>query len=244
MASRSSRIRPPWWATLGAGLLGALFIAAGFWQLTRAAEKRALLQAFDNAAAAHPLPAPPDDGAAAALRYRWIRATGRYDASHQVLLDARIRDGRAGYEVLTPLLTGTDAILVNRGWVAASPDRDRLPEIGIGAGEITVQGLLDELPRPALVLEQASDPQNASWPRRMLYPTARDIGAALGYPVRDYQLLLDPDAAGGFHREWRPALLTPRQHLGYAVQWFALAATVVVIYAVLGFRRAAPAEHR
>jgi len=236
------RTRPPWWATLGAALFAALFFAAGSWQLNRAAEKRALLESFDRAAAAHPMPAPRDAEAIATLRYRPVRATGHFDASHQVLLDARIRDGRAGYEVLTPLLTGTGAILVNRGWVAASPDRSRLPEIGIDSGEVTIRGMLDALPQAALALEPDEGAQAAGWPRRLLYPTTQDISAALGYPVRNYQILLAPDAADGFRRDWRPVLLAPQQHLGYAVQWFALAATVVVIYAALGFRRTAPAD--
>jgi len=47
--------------------------------------------------------------------------------------------------------------------------------------------------------------------------------------------LLDDHQDGGFKRDWRPATIKPVRHIGYAVQWFALALTVVIIYLVLSF---------
>ncbi len=231
-----SRFRPPWWATLGTALLGALFVAAGIWQLGRAEERRVLLANFDRGVGGAPLPAPSPGVDTALPRYRSIVARGRYDTGHQILLDARTRDGRAGYEVLTPLHTATSTILVNRGWLPADPDRSRLPDVAVGGEERTVRGLLDRLPRAALATrsEPATD-----WPRRLLYPQAADIGVALGYPVPDYQLLLAPDEPDGLRRDWRPATMTPAQHLGYAVQWFALAVALGVIYVALNWRKPA-----
>lgn len=233
---RSIRFDPPWWATVGMLVLGALFVAAGVWQLGRAGERRTLIAVFDAGRAAPPVAAPsaPDD--AGSLRFRRIVATGRYDAAHQVLLDARMRQGRAGYEVLTPLVAGGRGVLVNRGWIEADPDRSRLPELGVDGAPRTVEGLLDHLPRAAVTL--ATSPAVAGpWPRRMLYPQSGDIGRALGYPVSDYQLLLAPGEADGFEREWRPALMSPTKHVGYAVQWFALAVALVVLYVWLNLRR-------
>jgi surfeit locus 1 family protein len=51
-------------------------------------------------------------------------------------------------------------------------------------------------------------------------------------------LLLSRDAPDGYLREWRPAVMTPEQHLGYAVQWFAMAGALVVLYVVLNVRKA------
>ncbi len=235
--------RPPGWPTLATIVLGGVFVAAGLWQLSRAAEKRELLAAFDAGSAAKPMPAPASVADVARLRYRMIRVAGRFDAGHQVLLDARTRDGRAGYEVLTPLTGAAIAVLINRGWVPANPDRSRLPDIAIDGEPRTVTGLLDRLPRAALRSELVATDASAPWPRRMLYPTTAEIGAALGYPVADYQLLLGPGEPGGFTRDWRPILMTPAQHVGYAVQWFALATALVVIYAVLNLRKKAAAPN-
>lgn len=233
------RFRPPWWATLGAVLLGALFATLGAWQLSRAAEKRTYLGSFDSGQVAASVAAPGAGADPDSWRYRRIVASGRYDNEHQVLLDARLREGRAGYEVLTPLLRDGRAVLINRGWVPAAPDRTQLPQIAVGGEERAVEGLLDRLPVAALATGAGEETKMNEWPRRMLFPDSARIGAALGYPVEDYQLLLDPGQPDGFDRDWRPAVMTPQQHLGYAVQWFALAATVVVIYVVLGFRKRA-----
>jgi surfeit locus 1 family protein len=236
----ATRSRPAWWATLATALLGALFVGLGLWQWSRAEEKRAFLAAFDAGLAATPVPAPATGPVSIGMRYAAIRATGRYDTEHQVLLDARMRHRRAGYEVLTPLIRNGRAVLVNRGWVSADPDRQRLPTVTVNAGERTVNGLLDRLPTPALVTAPMAAAPGEPWPRRRLFPTAEEIGAELGYPVEDYQLLLNPDEPDGFDRRWRPAVMTAEQHVGYAVQWFALAAALGVIYGALGFRRKAP----
>lgn len=241
LTPNARQFRPPWWATLGTLLLGGLFVAAGTWQLDRAGEKRALFALFKAGSTAPPLPLPAAGADLAPLRYRAVRAEGRYDADHQVLLDARTRDGKAGYEVLTPLRTGDGpAILVNRGWVAASPDRQRLPDVGVGDGPRVVTGLLDKLPRAAMGSAPPPPDPAAPWPRRLLFPTAADIARELGYRVTDYQVLLAASAPEGLRRDWRPAEMTPEQHVGYAVQWFALAVALVVLYVALNRRRPPP----
>ena len=212
-------------------------MTAGVWQLHRAEEKQALFASFDAGRASSAIEAPAAGADLARLRYSTITAIGHFDAGHQVLLDARTRDGKAGYEVLTPLLcafpANRPAILVNRGWVPANPDRSRLPDVPVASEQRNVTGLLDHLPRAVLSAGPATPDEDAGWPRRMLYPTAAEIGGALGYLVEDYQLLLSRAAPDGYQREWRPAGMTPRQHLGYAVQWFAMAAALVVLYVVL-----------
>jgi surfeit locus 1 family protein len=234
------RFRPSLPATLGTLALAGFFAAAGVWQLARAAEKRALLAGFEAGAASEPAALAPDTTVTTATRYQRHQISGRYDTAHQVLLDARTRAGQVGYEVLTPLLGPAPAVLVNRGWIPAGSDRTRLPPLEAGNDARIVTGLLDRLPRAAIASERPAPDPAAPWPRRMLYPTAAEIGAALGYPVADYQLLLDPAGPDGFVRDWRPPLMTPVQHVGYALQWFALAAAVVVLYVVLNLRRVPP----
>ncbi|MBM4195810.1 MAG: SURF1 family protein [Gammaproteobacteria bacterium] len=231
------RFQPPLWASLGTLVLGGAFVGLGNWQLDRSEQKDVLFERFDTGSAGAPAPAPTDGAALATQRYAVIMASGGYDVAHQVLLDARTRDGRAGYEVLTPLVGDGTALLVNRGWIPANPDRRKLPDLAVGDAPRQVTGLLDALPRAALRAGPSDTRPDLPWPRVMLYPTAADLAQALGYPVRDYQLLLDPVGADGFDRRWRPALLTPVEHIGYAVQWFALAGLVVVLYVVLNWRR-------
>ena len=69
---------------------------------------------------------------------------------------------------------------------------------------------------------------------------AQAVAAALGREaIAPRVLRLDPDAAGGYARDLEilPNTLPPEKHLGYAVQWFGLALTVLVTALILTFRR-------
>lgn len=229
--------RPPWWATLALVAAGGLFITAGFWQLDRADQKRALFAGFDAGRSATPLSRLPAEASLDIERYRRIDLTGRYDTDRQVLLDNVTAAGKNGYQVLTPLRTDEGAVMVNRGWIPAPAARSELPEIAVDTRERRVSARLDRLPRPGIRLEAPAVPTDAPWPRRLLYPTVNDLTEQVGYPLRDYQLLLDPAATDGFRREWRPEVMGPDKHFGYAVQWFAFAAAITVIYLLLNVKR-------
>ncbi len=206
---------------------------AGFWQLGRASEKRDLEVRFASGSAAGTLQQLVTNEAAPGFRYRLVRLTGRYDPEHQLLLDNISHQRQPGYQVLTPFTTAGGTVLVNRGWVPADGDRRILPDIRVGGGTREVVGRIEWLPRPGIDLPAAAPPADAPWPRRLLFPTGQQASAQLGIPLRDYQLLLDPGAADGYVREWKPGGMGAATHMAYAVQWFGLALTAVVIYLVL-----------
>jgi surfeit locus 1 family protein len=236
LSAWAARLKGTWWA-VALTLVGAgIGVQAGFWQLDRASEKRALLARFDAGSAAAANPRLVADAQAPALRYERLRLTGRYDSSHQVLLDNLSFKGQPGYQILTPLTTPGGTVLVNRGWVPADGNRTVLPDIQVGGETQDVTGRIDWLPRPGIELTAAAPPTDAPWPRRLLFPTSQQISTQLDRPLRDYQLLLDAEAADGYVRDWQPGGMGPDRHVAYAVQWFGLALTVVVIYLVLALK--------
>jgi surfeit locus 1 family protein len=218
--------------------LAAAFVALGRWQWQRAAEARELNAAFAAAVSLAPLDRPPDDADIAGLRYRTVELFGRYEPQRQLLLDNRVRDGRVGYEVLTPFRRSDREpwLLVNRGWIAADPDRKRLPAVGVGAHERPLKGRIDTLPRVGLDLPVPQDDGAASGLRVVSYPSAAEIAAALGHATFGYQILLDPGEPDGFARDWRAPGPAPERHLAYAGQWLLLAATAIVIGGVTAVR--------
>jgi surfeit locus 1 family protein len=228
----------PWWAVLLAAGGVAVGGTAGLWQLGRADEKRDLEARFAAGGAAGALQQLVASEAAAQFRYRTVRLTGRYDPDHQLLLDNISYERQPGYQVLTPFATDGGTVLVNRGWVPASGDRRILPDITVDGGTREIVGRIEWLPRPGIELAATNPPRDAPWPRRLLFPTSGQASAQLGVALRDYQLLLDPSARDGYVRDWRPGGMGPDRHMGYAVQWFGLALTVVVIYFVLVARNA------
>ena len=51
-------------------------------------------------------------------------------------------------------------------------------------------------------------------------------------------LLLDPDDAHGFVRDWQAVYgVTPDKHRAYALQWFTLAAVLLLIYIGVNSKR-------
>ena len=63
---------------------------------------------------------------------------------------------------------------------------------------------------------------------------ARQLGISLLPQV----VLLDPNAAAGFVREWKPYYgISVQRHQAYAFQWFALATTLALIYIVVNLHR-------
>lgn len=232
----SRRWLGPWWAVLLAAAGVAIGSSAGLWQLGRAAEKRDLEARFAAGGAAGALQQLVASEAAPEFRYRTVQLTGRYDPEHQLLLDNISHERQPGYQVLTPFTTDGGTVLVNRGWVPANGDRRILPDIAVHGGTREIVGRIEWLPRPGIELAAVVPPPDAPWPRRLLFPTSAEASAQLGVSLRDYQLLLDPDAADGYVREWRPGGMEPGRHTAYAVQWFGLALTVVVIYFVLVLR--------
>ena len=225
----STRARVVRTAVAIAGLL-ALALACAFlsvWQYRRAAESRAITARFAAAAEEPALDeAPPeltDD-----VRFRRLAVAGRYLPEPQFLLDNRVRDGAAGYDVLTAFeLRDGRTLLVNRGWVEANPDRGVLPDVQIDADERTVRGQLDRLPRAGLRLGASFPAAAAREPVIVVVsPNAAEIGARLHARLLDYVLALGSGEPDSFARDAEPPVLSPERHLAYAGQWvlFALGA--------------------
>ncbi|MFO1422827.1 MAG: SURF1 family protein [Candidatus Competibacteraceae bacterium] len=225
-------LRPGWAATVATLLVLPLLLGLGFWQLDRARQKAELQAAFVERSQQPPVSLAevnPDDPAS---RYRRVVATGWYDSEHQLLLDNQIHDSQPGYHVLTPLrLTQGSAILVNRGWLPLGRSRRELPDVSVAAEPVTVIGWLAQPTSPGLRLGDAagSDPR---WPRVIPYVDYDRLATLLGYPLWPTVVLLEPEASAGYWRDWQPRFggYGPERHQGYAIQWFALALALVILY--------------
>ena len=217
-----------------------LLLALGFWQLDRAQQKEAIQLLYTTHAALPPVPVTRVDMTDPASRYRKVSAEGRYDSERQILLDNQVQGGQPGFHVFTPLrIPGkAEAILINRGWVPLGASRQQLPNLAVTAAVVAVRGQLAQPANPGLRL---SGPETTplEWPRIVPYVDYGQLAAELGYPLAPAVILLDPEVEQGYQRQWRPLAsgFGPERHIGYAVQWFALAVTLVVIYIVVNTRR-------
>ena len=232
-------LRPGLASTVATLLVLPLLLTLGFWQLDRARQKTELLAAFVERSQQPPASLAEANPIDPASRYRRVVATGRYDSEHQLLLDNQLRNGQPGYHVLTPLrLAQGSAILVNRGWLPLGGSRRELPDVAVTAEPIAVVGWLAQPTNPGLRLGDAAggDPR---WPRVVPYVDYDRLAALLGYPLWPTVILLEPEASAGYWRDWQPRFggYGPERHQGYAVQWFALALALVILYLAASTRR-------
>lgn len=217
-------------------LISAGFVSLGRWQLERAEVNRNTERTYLQADALEVLDPPLSIISVENHRYRHLRLTGHYEPTIQVLLDNMTRDGRVGYEVLTPFVIADEnndasagrRLLVNRGWVPAPWDRTELPDVSIVPNRVMIEGRIDRLPRAGLDLGEPAAPEGRSVVV-LSFPGYDDIEAAVGHPVYRFQLLLNDDQAHGYRRIWTPETDRDERNVAYAVQWFALAALALSI---------------
>jgi cytochrome oxidase assembly protein ShyY1 len=230
---------PRAWAVALTAVLLAVFVSLGWWQVGRAREKQAMMESFARGTQTSVV--LTGVGVDELPRYQHVSAQGHYEPDRQVLLDNMPSStGQPGYRVLTPFRRGPGdkVLLVDRGWVPLGVSREQLPVVFVDPKPRTVAGRLDGLPVPGIRVGTAQAPGATGWPRVLNFPTQSDIEAVLGEKVESRIVLLDASNPDGYERVWRPSVgFPPERHLGYAIQWFALALTLIVIFVALSLKR-------
>ena len=229
--NRRRRFRVQLWPTLASALLIPLFLAAGQWQWNKA-ERKAQLQAELEALASSPAIAMPGTEADAdALRFRRVIARGRYEPERQILIDNRVDQGRAGYHVITPLhLENSEMrVLVNRGWVAGVAGRHLAPTIATPTGIVEAAGVA-VLPPRFFTLGKATTPPDGQWQSVWQNLDLPHYAAEAGFPVQPLILQLDAGNRDGFTRDWPRPDDRRQVNVGYALQWWAFAATTLALW--------------
>lgn len=229
------RSRHVMWVTLATCVGVVLTVRLGFWQLSRADEKLNRHQSIQSQQAAPELDTASllQDPALFEQMHRRVVLTGHWLPQYTVYLDNRAMNGRAGFWVLTPLvLNANTRVLVQRGWVPRHQlDRALLPPIDTPLGVVQVHGRLISAPSELMQLGTAGalDPSTSGASRIRqninLAQYAAETGGALAATV----LQTDP-ASEGLLREWPEISAGVEKHHAYAFQWFALAATQLLLY--------------
>lgn len=227
METEKLRFRLNWKVTLLTLVLLPVLVSLGFWQLSRAEEKQTIQQSWEHQQA---LPPEPLEHWSAGQANRRVVVSGEFDDRAEWLLENRILDGRLGYEVVMPLRTASGLLLVNRGWVAAGEYRADNPVIDTPRGELRLTGTL-KTPSDSRFIEQ-SDTGAVSWPYRLLELDTALMSAQLGEPLDTRVLLLDADSPAALTVNWLPVNMSAAKHQGYAVQWFAMALALSLLWLV------------
>lgn len=225
--------RPPWWGIILCVLGVGLFTKLGIWQWHRAQEKEALLSAQASQAQQTVL---FKEGMQLTALQR-IRVTGAWDNAHTMLLDNQFFKHQVGYDVLVPLkLSSGKYLLVDRGWVAASSSRDKVPVIAQAIERPSMEGAVYYPSEKNWTLSQVLE-NPGHWPLIVEKIEFATLATELKAELYPFVLRLDADDPNAYVRDWRVVTMKPAQHRGYAFQWFAMALAVLIIFIVLNMER-------
>ncbi|MDP1691960.1 MAG: SURF1 family protein [Burkholderiaceae bacterium] len=222
-----------WLVAVAALAISLLTARLGLWQLDRAARKlaeQAAIEARARLPVIDQLASLADSAdAAPAQHHRLLRLAGRWSAAHTVYLDNRPMNGRPGFHAVTPLLLADgSALLVQRGWLPRDfQDRSRVADVPTPDGDVSVSGRI--APPPTRLYEFSAGEGGRIRQNLDLAAFARETGLRL----RPLSLLLaeSPASAGdGLQRDWPAPSAGMAKNRGYAVQWFALSALILVLY--------------
>ncbi len=227
------QFQPGWKLSLFLVVLLPCLIGLGIWQLQRAEEKRDILAKVGARRGEAPL-SLEQLMQRAQPAFSQVKLRGRYLADKPVLLDNKIHRGQFGYEVVMPLRAESGVLLlVSLGWTAGSHDRSQLPVIEPAAGVVDLLGEVYVPLGEAFTLGDTEFP--AGWPKRLQTLDVEALAEALDEPVYPYVIRLGASSPGALEQHWQDVNILPAKHTGYAVQWFAMAATLVVLYFAVAF---------
>jgi len=203
----------------------AILIGLGTWQIYRLHWKEGILAQIARAEAAPPAPLSGDPSP-----YTKVTVTGRLRADLGASYGVDVRDTAQGPTMGTYLIQplerpGQPPLLVDRGWVP----QNRAAPIAQPQGDTTIVGFIHEPAKPGM-FSATDDPATRTF--YTLDPAA--IGASLGLPrVAPFVLVaMGPPPPQRWPDPAQHLPQPPNNHLNYAITWYSLALSLVVMFAV------------
>lgn len=204
-------------------------VSLGFWQLERADEKQKLSAQFEVLRQQTPI-AINDIDEASWRDYQPAKAKGKWQQRY-FLLDNQVLNGQFGYEVLQGFtLESGEVLLVSRGFIAGSLQREQLPSVKTPKGTQQLSGYLYQTKANISLGETIADEH---WPKVIQSPAAEKLYKQLlknGKISRHFILRLSIPNPAQLTPHWQVVNMGPEKHQGYAVQWFLMAALLLIMF--------------
>lgn len=219
------------------GLVFAGLLKLAHWQYSRAIEKQHRLDKIEHLEHSEPLALSdinnlsqkPDEN----INDWPVVVTASFNNELIFLLDNQVHQGQLGYRVLQLAINKQHAVLVNLGWLKGNIDRSKLPTISAIDGIITFSGNI-RIVEQGISLK-AQDYSQPTWPLRIqqieLDEIAKLIGNTIDVTLLPFVIYLDKNQPFGYTKNWQPIVMPPEKHMGYAVQWLALAVAWLILMA-------------
>jgi surfeit locus 1 family protein len=127
-------------------------------------------------------------------------------------------------------------ILVDRGWVPGDVLRQIFPAPPTPETEVSFVGTAYLPPTKKILLGKEMEIKSTNSAIIEVLDTTR-IGQFLHKSVQPFIMRLNQNQPYGFVREWPLVSMPPERHYGYALQWFAMAFLVLLVFVALNLNR-------
>lgn len=227
---------PRLWLTGLTIVLLVILLRLGFWQLDRAEEKRQIISQQQALFDKGPLLIDRLINKDEIADYQPVKFSGHYISSKVIFLDNKPHNGVHGYQVITPFkITGVEEpVLVNRGWIAMPVHRESLPDVATSTELTTISGMA-KIPTAFFTLGEQINEDNR-WPWRIQWLELSSIEKQLGMKLQPFIVLQDK-VTGQLVQDWQIVVSPPEKNISYAVQWFALATALLIIFIVVNTKK-------
>lgn len=235
------QFKPRLSATLGVIAGVALFVYLGLWQAGKAERRQAEIAQHEERGRLGAFQISPSLIAPEQIQDAPVAVRGSFEPEKQFYIDNRQEDGKPGVHVITPLrIAGSHTrVLVNRGWLGWGASRGQLPAVATPAGEVEVTGIA-AIPstKKFFLMPDHEDANPRLWTRLDLQRYAKRYPE----PVQAFVILQSPEDPGSeLVRHWPAPENRVAMHQSYSLQWFGMAAALVIFYGVASLRkRSAP----
>jgi len=225
-----------WQRTFVTIILFPMFCGLGIWQLDRAEEKRSLKNLLKErqGLSAKVFSWEILDDQEQSLQQLPIQVTGAFSPDSRIFLTHRIRLGKVGSDVLEPMILsdGSGAVLINRGWIPQATGELSLSSKSDQLGELTLTGKIHVPKGKSLTV--LSEQLEGPWPLKVRTANASNLverlSDRLGIQVFPYIVRVDADQAGALEVNWPELQVRSGSHIGYALQWFAMALVTLAVF--------------
>jgi len=117
-------------------------------------------------------------------------------------------------------------------------NRNKLPTLEPILGEVTLTGMINQIPSGLALKPEPLHPLPPSWPLRIQRVDFAVLSKLLTHPIYPFILQLNPGDPYRFSAIPNSANISPTRHWAYAIQWYTMAFALIVYYlAINGPRR-------
>lgn len=232
-----TRFRLALWPTIFTIPALILMATLGWWQLERREWKHDLFARLETRLAAPPTSVEDVESDPQSAEFRRISVSGHFLHENEMHYPGRTLDGVVGFEIMTPLVTDAErVVLVDRGWVPqAARDPATRPD-SQPPGLVTVEGVVRLPPERGWFTPQNAPDQN-QWFSVDLDAAARSAGIDPARMLPFYVVASPSATEEGLPVPRGSRIDLPDNHLQYAITWLSLAAALLVIYVLYIVRR-------